>query len=415
MTDPSTTPDRSSGSTSSSRLPSRVVLVADETTLWQYEPVLRRMMLGLIDEIDDLTLLCLGRCALANFVPCPPVRLLTETRKDPTYEQFDVTSREVTIRAPRSRLINLLLPHRRIKRLANALTTYKPTLLHALGENQGHLVRQLSKQLHLPYVVTYLPLEGQPSQVSSPRCTAVICCNSKAARQTRQSRKIPASQVHLIPIGTHVSQESVAFNHEQDTTNLFYIGPLEEGLGLAELINVLRRLLNNDHQCHLTLCGQGAAKRHLRQQTQRLGLTEQVHFTPPLTKFIQHSQAGKILLKSSDIFVQPCPSHNLRPEWLDAMSVGVVLVAAQGPPCDLFVENQTAAIVPFRDEDRLLETLENLITNPSHAMQLAHQAQEHLRKHFQTSHMVERMGNAYRQAIETFAALKNPPQPEPRA
>ena len=40
--------------------PLRVVLLADEAALHCYGPVLRRLAVGLLDEVSDLTLVALG-------------------------------------------------------------------------------------------------------------------------------------------------------------------------------------------------------------------------------------------------------------------------------------------------------------------------------------------------------------------
>ncbi|MCK5270263.1 MAG: hypothetical protein KAJ46_05735, partial [Sedimentisphaerales bacterium] len=49
----------------------RVVQLADNEALRSYGPVLRRMTVGLIDEVSDLSLLCLETSPMLEHVPSP--------------------------------------------------------------------------------------------------------------------------------------------------------------------------------------------------------------------------------------------------------------------------------------------------------------------------------------------------------
>ncbi|MCK5270788.1 MAG: hypothetical protein KAJ46_08390, partial [Sedimentisphaerales bacterium] len=49
----------------------RVVQLADSEALRSYGPVLRRMAVGLIDEVHDLSLLCLEASPMLEHVPSP--------------------------------------------------------------------------------------------------------------------------------------------------------------------------------------------------------------------------------------------------------------------------------------------------------------------------------------------------------
>ena len=51
----------------------RVVLLGDNNALHSYGPVLQRMTVGLIDEVGDLSLLCMENSNLLKHVPSPPV------------------------------------------------------------------------------------------------------------------------------------------------------------------------------------------------------------------------------------------------------------------------------------------------------------------------------------------------------
>ena len=116
------------------------------------------------------------------------------------------------------------------------------------------------------------------------------------------------------------------------------------------MINAVKRLCHKGHSISLTLSGQGPAERELRRQVQQLDLVGQVHFIPPVERILSMSDASKVMLKESDIFVQPSPLRTWQPEVLEAMSVGNAVVAAAGFQNDLIVNEMTALTYPFRVE-----------------------------------------------------------------
>ena len=164
--------------------PLRVMLLANEQTLRSYGPVLRRLAVGLLDEVSDLSVLSLGASELLRHVPSPPVRLITETKQ---YQQpstpLDFTSRRTAIVAPHFGLVDKLIPQQRVARIAESVSRYKPVLLHALSERLFHLTRNLSRQLGIAYIVSLLALDPPRKVFSDPNCAGLLCCYSGQARR----------------------------------------------------------------------------------------------------------------------------------------------------------------------------------------------------------------------------------------
>jgi len=377
----------------------RVVLLADDQALHCYGPVLRRLAVGLLDEVADLTLMSLGTSKLLNYVPSPPVRLITEAK--PGYEKparLAAISRQVSVPAPMFNLIDKLRPQRRVARFAAALAKYRPTLLHALSERQARLASHLSQQMAVPYVISVLSMDHATLNLCPGHCRAILPCNSALARRIRRRQPQLARRVRLLPIGTHVTNDPVCFDHGRSAVNIFCCGPWEYHCGLADLINAVKRLTLNGHPLHLTLSGQGSAEHDLRRQVARLRMHSTVHFVPPVEALIRANEAYKAVLREVDIFVQPWPLRIWRPELLESMSVGNAVVVADGYNNDLVINNKTALTVPFQDEHALVATLERLLKDPTYARALAKRAQQYLRKHFLASRMIARLGRIYRRA-----------------
>lgn len=382
--------------------PLRIALLVDSETLHSYGPSLRRLTIGLIDEVADLSLVCLEPSRLLDFIPSPPVRLITEARPDTALVSKSIakTTRQVTIPSPMIGLTKKLFPQHQVNRLAEALADYKPTLIHAMSEELILTARRLSKQLRTPYVVSLLSSDKISSSYSGNRCGAILPCNSTLVKKIRQQQPDLARRVHLLPIGVHVTEKTACFSHNESTARLFCCSPLEHNNGLAQLIDAVKIVANHGADLELTICGQGSAERDFRRQVNKLGMASQVNFVPPIEEMISISDAYKVVLAEADIFIQPSPTPTWQPQLLEAMSVGCAVIIAKGQNSDLIIDHKTALTFPNQDEKSLANALESLLQDRQAAQTLGQNAQKHLRKHFLASQMVNRLVKAYRQALE---------------
>jgi len=378
-----------------------IVLLADDEDMFCYGPVLRSLVVGLIDEVAELSVLALGDTWRLDHIPCPPVRIITETKNYCCESSVTVEAdtRKVAISSPRLDPREFLWPSRRLNRLAETLAAYKPTLLHAISERQGPLARSLSKKLDIPYVVSLLSQTDTYISVSQARCRGILPCSSWVAGRIRKRYRYLASRTRLLPIGTHVPDEPCCFNDGRPIAQLFCCGPFRQGYGFTELINAARLLRQKGHLFNLTLSGVGPAEHDLRCQARDLGLASQIHFIEPVESLTADNDAYKLVLSATDIFIQPWPERRWYPPLMEAMSVGDAVVAASGVNNDLVLDGKTALTFPFHNEAALVESLGRLLRDQSYARTLASQAQQYLRKHFLASQTVTHLIKAYRHAV----------------
>lgn len=375
----------------------RVLLLADHESLRWYGPVLRHLAVGLIDDVSELSLLSRDESMWLEHVPSPPVRMITETKIPQS--QLDLHELTVLIKAPRIGLVEALFPARRAARIAEQIGRFKPTLIHGLCERQSQLAENLSQLLGIPYVVSLLSGKWAHLHISPRWCGGVLACNSTLARTIRQKYPRLAERVHLLPIGTHVAEQSCCFEHGESPPCILSCSPLQQGYGLTCLINTVKRLTMKGHRLNLVLSGVGPAERDLRHHVAQLGLTATVHFVGPFEKIAATSDSYTGVFEAADIFLQPFVSDAWQPKLLTAMSVGNAAVVADGSGNDLVVADKTARTVPFEDEQALTETLDALLSDRDSAQQLAQSAQRYLRKHFTASSMVSRLAKAYYKAV----------------
>ena len=373
----------------------RVLLLADHQSLRSYGPVLRHLAAGLIDDVSEMSLLCRGESVWLEHVPSPPVRLIREGK---VAGRFDPTELTITMRTG---IIEKLLPARRAQIIAQTVSPFKPTLIHGLCERQSRLAERLSQLLEVPYVISVLSGKWRDLQISSPWCGGILAASSRLARLLRHKHAALSSRIQLVPIGTHVAESPCCFDHDKRLPYILCISPLQQGRGLTCLMNAAKRLTMKGHQFNLIVAGSGPAEHDLRRHVEQLDLAATIHFVGSFEKQAATIESYSQVFRSADIFVQPYPSSSWQPELLAAMSVGNAAIVADGVENDLVVPDKTTLSVPFEDEKALTESLDQLLSDPQGARQLAQGAQAHLRKHFTASNMLTRLAKAYYKAIKT--------------
>ncbi len=388
----------------------RVVLLTEHKVLVNYGPILRRLGVGLFDEVGDLTFLSQDASPLLARLPCPPVRLIRQSRRMDE-QSFHITgaSRDIIITTPQLRILDRFWPQRQAEHIAETLVTFKPTLLHAMSEHQGPLARNLSKILNIPYVISLLSMHRIDLGIlHDENCRMILPCSLHFTRRLRRRRPELARRLRAVPIGTHVTEDTHIFSQQDVLPQIICRGPLEHGHGFTELLNATRRLFDKGHRYHLTLAGDGPAESEFRRYVKKLDINDYVHFVPPIEDMVPESDAQKAVLKQMDIFIQPWPEKIWHPVLLEALSVGTAVIATRHIIInDLIVNEETALTVVFHDEEALVNALDKLLSDRDYARSLGRRAQNYLRKHFLASRMITRLAKAYRYALREPVSQMN--------
>ncbi len=381
----------------------RVVLLCDDAALQVYGPVMRRLCIGLLDEVEELNLFCLGESDYLDFAPCPPVRVIREVRKYyETSPRTECVERRVDISSPRLPTLETLVPHRRDIRLAGVLAEYKPALIHALQDHLAHQGRNLARILNIPLLVSVLARDGEAHFHHAGFSEGILPSCSYVARRLRKRHVGAARHIYFVPIGTHITETTSSFVRPDCMPQLVCCSPYQHGQDLDMLINALRILADSNQDFAVALSGSGRLEQHLRHKVNQLKLNECVHFIDPIDKLVEESDALKAILSAYDIFVVPHKSPIWQPELLEAMSVGNTIVAPRGTAPDLIRHEQTGLNFEPGNTQSLAQVLRKAIHDRPASRQLGINAQQYLKKHFLVSHMVSRLSKVYAQTVRSF-------------
>lgn len=162
------------------------------------------------------------------------------------------------------------------------------------------------------------------------------------------------------------------------------VGRLSQQKNQSALLHALTHIPD----AHLAIVGDGELARSLRRQTAELYLTDRVHFTGELKPAEVFA-----FLEAADVFAFPSLFESMGLAVVEAMQMGVPIVAADLPALHEVLAN-TALFVAPQDPAALGAALRKLLVHPEKARDLAARARERARA-FSADTMIE----AYERAI----------------
>ncbi len=183
---------------------------------------------------------------------------------------------------------------------------------------------------------------------------------------------------------------------------VLYLGRLDEGRGVMDLLEALAALRQAVPEARLVCAGEGE-RAALARHAARLGIADAVKFTGWV------GPSGKrALLESASAFALPAYSEGLPVSLLEAMSAGVPAVAAQvGGIPEVLVDGVSGFLVAPGDVAALARQLRRLLEDPALAARIGRAGSESVRLRFAPERAIPRLEEVYANA--GLAAAGAPP------
>ena len=151
---------------------------------------------------------------------------------------------------------------------------------------------------------------------------------------------------------------------------LFCAARLSPEKGLTFAIEALRILLDKGYDLELRLAGGGPSKTHLEALTNQLGVADRVHFLGFLTEDEVISE-----LQTSDLFVLPSFVEGVPVSAMEAMAVGVPVIATNiAGTSELIEDGKTGILIRPSDSQALAEAVVRMIEDYEFRLNAAEQA-----------------------------------------
>jgi glycosyltransferase involved in cell wall biosynthesis len=203
------------------------------------------------------------------------------------------------------------------------------------------------------------------------------------------------SRLHVIPNGVAFGQEPPRRRSPTgDTRPLVAIGRLERVKGFDVLLRALVAVRRAMPDVSLRIAGDGALRGELEHLCSALRLIESVEFHG----FVDDVQG---LLRSAEVFVMPSRWEGLPISLLEAVALGVPVVATGvGANRELIEDGRTGRLIPSEDAEALADAIVSQLERPEDAARMAERAFLELRRGYSLEAMVQSVNQLYESVLD---------------
>lgn len=193
-----------------------------------------------------------------------------------------------------------------------------------------------------------------------------------------QKTRFVRNGVDLKDIGAELETLS-ASDATQKTVG--FIGQMIPRKGVVDLLEIFNRLHEEDSSLRLQLVGDGNQRPELEERAARLGCGSSVEFLGFRSDRLQ-------LLSGFNLFVMTSSLEGIPRCMMEAMAVGVPVVAYDIPGVDQLVEHgRTGLLAPLGDKRALAECCRQVLSDPELSSRLVSNARKHIEDHYSAGRM----------------------------
>lgn len=174
-----------------------------------------------------------------------------------------------------------------------------------------------------------------------------------------------------------------------DSQLLACVGRFSPEKGTDVLLNAFRMVQDHQRNCHLVLLGDGQEENHLRSLAEELRIADNVHF-------VGHTNTPGDFVKDADGLVLPSRSEGIPNVVLEAMAMGVPIVATSvGGVPEILEHGRTARLIAPEQPKALAEAILDLLNEPDSSRAMADAANQHVKQEFSVQVRVSKLASIY--------------------
>jgi glycosyltransferase involved in cell wall biosynthesis len=232
----------------------------------------------------------------------------------------------------------------------------------------------------------------------------LVVMNEHDAAEAKRHRLVRPDRIRLMPgIGVDLRKyapESVSASDRARIHSELKLGPDERYvLMLAEFIPRKRHAdmldafarLSNKSGVHLVLAGQGALLDKMRERARSLGIADRTHF-------LGRRRDASTLLAEASVLVLPSDQEGLPRCILEAMSMGVPVVASRIRGNTDLLESGRGLLFEVSDVTGLAAAVDTVLSRPGDAREMAMAGQQRATAH-RIDHVIQLHESLYAEAL----------------
>ncbi|MCC6639223.1 glycosyltransferase [Candidatus Falkowbacteria bacterium] len=292
-----------------------------------------------------------------------------------------------------------------ISKLRRVIRDFNPTIIHThlfAGDTWGRIAAMLEGA---PYVVMTEHnqnlnegfIKKSVKHFLSYMTSVIVAVSQQVADYDAKKELISDKKFEVIQNGIEVKKfpfRGVKIKRYGDAgITLLSVGRLVEQKGHIYALEALAKLSQEDLDVRLVILGDGELREDLEHAVKSLRISDRV-------AFVGTQKDTASYLTSSDIFVFPSLFEGQGIVLLEAMSVGVPIIASDIPAVNgLIRDGVTGALFEPRDSDALAAAVKKLLMDVAAQERYITAAREVVTNHFSVAGMVKSYESLYEKML----------------
>jgi glycosyltransferase involved in cell wall biosynthesis len=225
-----------------------------------------------------------------------------------------------------------------------------------------------------------------------------IQCVSEYTRQSLRAAGYPEASLLMIPNAVDLTRFTPRARKPDGVVNVAYVGRIRPVKGVSVLVDAWPKVAAQGNNARLLIAGDGAERGALAETARASGVGDTVEFLGEVTDV-----PG--VLARADIYVQPSFQEGLPNAVLEAMAMGLPIVATRvSGNEDVVADGDNGLLVPPGDPEVLAAALRRLVADPALAARMGRRSREIVEARFSLAAVMNQLRDAYRKAPRSEAA-----------
>ncbi len=266
-----------------------------------------------------------------------------------------------------------------------------------LGDNSGNVTLFAAKLANIPYSISihgphiffdglYWALDKKTEHSKFISCIGHFC----TSQMMLYADKAHWSKFNIVRCGVDLNQFDY-LEPRRPAKKLVYVGRLSAEKGVPILFDSLSLLNTRGYDIELTLLGDGPDRSYLENLAKETGVTTKVTFGG----FVDQETIAKTL-RESDIFVLPSFAEGIPVALMEAMAIGIPVIATYvGGITELVVDQQTGQVVFPSDPVALADAIGRYVDDQAFCKTIAHNARKKVETEFNIEDQVDKLAQLF--------------------
>lgn len=299
-----------------------------------------------------------------------------------------------------------------IRSLLQIWSDHPPEILHTHLYHAGILGRFIARNTGIQRVYVHQHgLELNRSvwrtlldRSSSHRVTQYIVTCQAVANQLHHRERIPIEKIRVIYNGVDFNQierilpenssmksmgAGISIPRQDNSFWICSVGRLSAEKGQDILFEAIKLLEQTDLKVEVFLFGSGPLQETLTEKAKKLEIEKQIHF-------VGFVDPVSCYLKDMDIFVQASRWEGLSLALLEAMALGLPVIATDtGGTAEVIQNHLSGILVQPENPEQIAQAIALLMQDKKLRQTLAKSAKERIKKQFSIQHTITHLINLY--------------------